>query len=319
MPPTPPRRVRHRASLRIPEGQLAASRPAANQDEKRPTKKITKEICIACNEETYSTEIVQCASCPHKYCRACLESLFRLSLTDTTLFPPKCCGQLIPLETCRILLSPDLIKQFQDKKLEFDTPGRTYCHRPTCSTFLPPSTNPATCPKCLTQTCIKCKNAYHGTNNCGEDLATQEILRLATTEGWQRCPSCKTMVDLAHGCNHITCRCRTEFCYVCAALWRTCSCAVWDERRLLERANVIVDRNLAAEGAPGAVPAAQRHVLVQRQVQILVDDHECGHDGWSRLDGCYECDECYDILPWFIWVCRQCDLLACSRCRYNRL
>lgn len=39
------------------------------------------------------------------------------------------------------------------------------------------------------------------------------------------------------------CRCGANFCYVCAATWRTCGCPQWEEQRLLERATLIVDRN----------------------------------------------------------------------------
>jgi len=39
------------------------------------------------------------------------------------------------------------------------------------------------------------------------------------------------MIELDAGCNHITCRCKTEFCYVCCALWKTCACSEWDDER----------------------------------------------------------------------------------------
>lgn len=33
-------------------------------------------------------------------------------------------------------------------------------------------------------------------------------------------PQCRALVELAHGCNHITCKCGAEWCYKCGALWR---------------------------------------------------------------------------------------------------
>ena len=32
------------------------------------------------------------------------------------------------------------------------------------------------------------------------------------------------MVELAEGCNHMTCRCTAEFCIVCGCKWKTCDC-----------------------------------------------------------------------------------------------
>lgn len=43
------------------------------------------------------------------------------------------------------------------------------------------------------------------------------------------------------GCYHMTCRCKTEFCYLCKATWKTCRCVQWDERRLFRVAEERVD------------------------------------------------------------------------------
>ncbi|OSX63329.1 hypothetical protein POSPLADRAFT_1080865, partial [Postia placenta MAD-698-R-SB12] len=54
--------------------------------------------------------------------------------------------------------------------------------------------------------------------------ADRAVLALGETQGWARCPGCETMIELNHGCFHMTCRCKTEFCYVCQARWKTCTC-----------------------------------------------------------------------------------------------
>uniref|UniRef100_L2GEN1 Ibr domain-containing protein n=1 Tax=Colletotrichum fructicola (strain Nara gc5) TaxID=1213859 RepID=L2GEN1_COLFN len=54
--------------------------------------------------------------------------------------------------------------KFRAKEVEFSTPNRTYCHQPTCSTFVPVEfikNDIATCPRCVYKTCAICKGADH--------------------------------------------------------------------------------------------------------------------------------------------------------------
>ncbi|CAK96785.1 uncharacterized protein An08g11650, partial [Aspergillus niger] len=68
----------------------------------------------------------------------------------------------------------------------------------------------------------------------------------AQENGWQRCFSCWRMVELDHGCNHMTfdafCRCGAEFCYNCGMEGKNCQCEQWNEHGLLARAYQIIDR-----------------------------------------------------------------------------
>jgi len=41
---------------------------------------------------------------------------------------------------------------------------------------------------------------------------------------FKQCPKCKYWVERATGCDHITCRCRYEFCYKCGGKYRECEC-----------------------------------------------------------------------------------------------
>ncbi|KAM0362022.1 hypothetical protein ACHAO7_011325 [Fusarium culmorum] len=104
--------------------------------------------CIACIDR-FSPLALFRSMCSHEYCRGCLVALVTSSLQDETLFPPRCCGQNIPVQQGR-WFSSELVGLFQAKKLEFDTPNRTYCSKPTCSTFVPPAFiagDTATCPR----------------------------------------------------------------------------------------------------------------------------------------------------------------------------
>jgi hypothetical protein len=91
-------------------------------------------------------------------------------------------------------------------------------------------------PGCRVTTCSICKAASHGILDCPKDDATAAVLATAHEAGWSRCCGCRALVELAHGCYHMTCRCRAEFCYLCSVPWKNCKCAQWDEGRLVEEA-----------------------------------------------------------------------------------
>ena len=144
--------------------------------------------------------------CRHEYCRECLDGLFEASMTDESLFPPRCCRQPIPVASVRLFLKLELVQEFARKTIEFGTPNRTYCHSPTCSTFIHPRNidgESAYCDQCGRHTCVTCKAAGH-TGDCPHDTALQQVLETAQDMGWQRCYSCRSVVELEHGCNHMT-------------------------------------------------------------------------------------------------------------------
>ncbi|KAL7284060.1 hypothetical protein ACG7TL_001337 [Trametes sanguinea] len=101
----------------------------------------------------------------------------------------------------------------------------------------------------------------------------QDALRLIKAENWRRCPNCSFIVELTHGCNHITCRCKTEFCFKCGSLWdvrnkqcsREPSCELWDETMLLEERERERERAGAYRGIQPVAPPA-RHAAPPRPV-----------------------------------------------------
>lgn len=86
----------------------------------------------------------------------------------------------------------------------------TYCHDPRCQTFIPPAAVDgkegvvARCPLCHKQTCTQCKNAAHESAACPTDRADEQVLRLARQRNWQRCLSCRSIVERNLGCNEIS-------------------------------------------------------------------------------------------------------------------
>ncbi|KAK0761166.1 hypothetical protein N5P37_006112 [Trichoderma harzianum] len=289
--------------------------PSSRRVEKSSSTIETRR-CLACMADVPFFETIQCP-CSHEYCRECIAKLFNAAIGDESLFPPRCCGQPIPLGINQIFLPAELVGEYRAKELEYGTPNRTYCHQPACSAFIPSQFiqgDVATCIKCRSETCTICKGQSHD-DHCPEDAATLEVLRIAKENGWQRCYSCHRLVDLSTGCNHITCRCGAQFCYVCGAQWKTCRCDQWDENRLIDRANVLVDRDADGQQLGGA----RRAALVQRARNHLVRNHQCTHRNWTSRRGAFRCDECHEQMPDYIFECQNCSIHACRRCRFNRL
>ena len=205
-------------------------------------------MCFS-NEEKY-VEL----PCKHTFCSACIISLVNACTLDETLFPLKCCNKPIDTTTITPYLNADLQRLFAAKCIEFDTPSasRLYCPNTKCSAFIPggpnrssvgPSTSKASsasaptvpCPKCHALACTGCKQSAHPGDNCAENVLILQVRQLAKKEMWQTCPVCKAIVELRQGCYHIVCRCRTQFCYLCGAAWKTCQCQNAEENRLYAR------------------------------------------------------------------------------------
>ncbi|TVY92417.1 hypothetical protein LAWI1_G001713 [Lachnellula willkommii] len=167
---------------------------------RKVTTTFSKVQCAACQENFpfYDTARVPCG---HEYCRTCLKDLFRASITDDSLFPPKCCRQTIPTGSVRIHLTGDLVRQYEAKKIEYETKDRTYCSNVLCSAFIRVENienEKATCPVCTEVTCTMCKAKAH-TGDCPADTALQLVLDTANENGWQRCYGCRRLVELDIG------------------------------------------------------------------------------------------------------------------------
>lgn len=182
----------------------AAAESSAWAASRRTTSMTTSRRCTACDSTKPLFDICQ-TPCGHFYCQECIETLFELSTNDETLFPPRCCRKNIPLQSVKIYLSAAIVRQFEEKSIEFETSDRTYCSRPACSSFIAAANftgEQATCQDCGTQTCTICKNDTHD-GDCPQDVATQQVLETARENGWQRCYNCRRLVELDVGCNHM--------------------------------------------------------------------------------------------------------------------
>ncbi|RDX54728.1 hypothetical protein OH76DRAFT_1398118 [Lentinus brumalis] len=237
--------------------------------------------------------------CPssHGYCISCLNGYINSKLDpdgtgiasqSTVVFPIRCpeCPiaewpEGIADALAERVLSEKGMTLWHHQKL-LDSLPRYYCPNPRCSALVQVDEDAedpqASCPSCNSVICVPCRVVWHEDLSCEEYQALplderspedQEALRLMRAKNWRRCPSCTMIVELTHGCNHITCRCKTEFCFKCGALWdvqpnrcsRVPSCDLWDEQLLLEER----ERMREEEREQGRPMGAQAGAAVRNQ------------------------------------------------------
>ncbi|MFH4975761.1 hypothetical protein AB6A40_002470 [Gnathostoma spinigerum] len=85
--------------------------------------------------------------------------------------------------------------------------------------------------KCGHSHCVMCKRTWHWPLSCNLAERYNDVLesygesmvhaRRKKIVGLRRCPSCRSFFERSYGCNHITCACSYEFCYVCGGKWNS--------------------------------------------------------------------------------------------------
>ncbi|RKP04951.1 hypothetical protein THASP1DRAFT_20461, partial [Thamnocephalis sphaerospora] len=163
--------------------------------------------------------------CEHPFCRTCLQRyLVGKTKSHTKCFPILCpeqgCGREITVAAAERVLSHTEMERYRTKRTE----DLLYCPKKTCSHLMSLDSpkakelKRAACPKCKTAICVPCKAHDHPGKSCEQaqvhghkdTLEDKSVLNLAKLRSWCRCPACQVMVELAHGCNHITCPCGSE-------------------------------------------------------------------------------------------------------------
>jgi hypothetical protein len=273
------------------------------------------------------------APCEHAYCVACLRQLLLKAILEPSLLPVRCCGIEFDENVSRMVLARADFDRFQTAWAEINASSKMYCPVPTCSQFINLDLVDATvfpCPNCRVGLCKECRAGEHAGMSCtefqesGDRSASEEqrLIELGEQLGWKRCARCGTMVELHTGCNHMTCRCGWEFCYVCGVEWksefRLCTCEMFNEEQLLlegrRRAEVVAHQQ-------GIVHPARVEPIVQREIQRLRAHQECDQDcDWTRrarYGG--SCEHCGFMMHHYHFFCRLHESRVCYVCKHHRI
>jgi E3 ubiquitin-protein ligase RNF144 len=123
-----------------------------------------------------------------------------------------------------------LWEKYRARALE-STAGVTPCPQPGCEfRFIRDPAEPLfRCPSCKVKSCLECGTVWHhGLSHAANKarLANRGLLDFAAQNPGmcRRCPRCGALTEKISGCNAVSCRCGTAFCWGCGKEGSAYSC-----------------------------------------------------------------------------------------------
>lgn len=187
-------------------------RKSSNQRLECKLKQEFRFMCIVCMDDLQFHETTK-LKCGHQMCNRCLKQSFKLSITDPQHMPPRCfSSDPIPFEYVDQLFDLEFKKAWYKKMCAvYASRNPIYCPKRGCGEFIQQQDIRLTkdrsrygkCPRCSTKVCLNCCGPWHG--HCHKDEATARRLEAEPEkETSQHCISCKSLVEISQGCNHVT-------------------------------------------------------------------------------------------------------------------
>jgi hypothetical protein len=203
-----------------------------------------------------------------------------ICLQSEDRWPVKCCTEVIPTRDVLRHIGRKERKRFHQREREWSTPveKRIYCAAAECGRFIPLSAiiknrSCAKCKKCRTKVCTQCLSAWHGKDDCPQEIGLQDILAVAESEGWRRCYKCRAMIEKTYGCSWMKCRCGATFCYQCGLRRNACYCT--SQYPVTNRVHTAKPEYILAEpehgGEASSAPAELPATISSQATQVAQD------------------------------------------------
>ncbi|CAM6127737.1 unnamed protein product [Calypogeia fissa] len=227
----------------------------------------TRKECLICLEKIFPSDMVCQKGCDHRFCFNCLSQHVETEIAASKV-PIRCpqfftCAIHMGLYDCQRLVTPTLFDMYTRRLAEatISDAERVYCPYPSCSAMMCRNDDkkttrtsrisswsslrrtPSTCTQCMEcyrLFCVECQVPWHANLSCQQyqrlpasekDEEDLKLLELAKEQNWRRCKKCRSLIVLAHGCFHMTCRCGYEFCYTCETEYenkkKMCKCPLF--------------------------------------------------------------------------------------------
>ncbi|CCW66261.1 unnamed protein product [Phytomonas sp. Hart1] len=204
---------------------------------------VEKNECLICVTEAGKGEALGLSNCKHFFHHECWRTFVRHSLdTNENLWNFRCpmdgCLELVDAQCLKQLFSAHeeaplrlKIEQHLLQRYVDTSPRLSWCpNEKGCEgiIYTPKalhSREAVECDVCHLHFCFHCKKIPHSPAFCNqvqkwlhkidEDLPNTAFV-LVHTKG---CPNCNVRIEKYMGCNHMTCTCGYQFCWMCLGKW----------------------------------------------------------------------------------------------------
>ncbi|KAK4380750.1 hypothetical protein RND71_002612 [Anisodus tanguticus] len=228
-----------------------------------PLRKKSNHVinCGICFEE-YSIDKVAFATCnKHPFCKVCCECYISTSINEGG--PNKCLGLRCPKPSCGAMVGESMIIALASEKdrLKYyhylfqsyvnENKNFKWCPAPGCECaveFEIGSEKYDVICDCFNGFCWNCMEENHRPVDC--DTIAKWITRNyeeAANTNWilaftKKCPKCDKSIEKHTGCNHMTCRCGYDFCWICLKKWGTCynRCNRYEEKKEIKEEKICI-------------------------------------------------------------------------------
>ncbi|KAI1370683.1 hypothetical protein F4677DRAFT_347709 [Hypoxylon crocopeplum] len=194
------------------------------------------ETCIVCSDEKRVSEMPNkrriTESCEHdtSICKECVGQWIASSMDNVIWDRLRCpeCPQFLKYENIRAFATRDTFDRYDTlamKDLLSNLPEFAWCLNSACNSgqIYPRGCERGRCQACKHQLCVRHKVPWHSGEDCDEyekrarrqrknDKASEQHVKETT----KPCPGCKRNIHKFSGCDHITCVCGFEWCWLCS-------------------------------------------------------------------------------------------------------
>lgn len=199
------------------------------------TKEIECPICVGQYSPSFfpkSPTITERCDHPDKACLQCISASITEIMKRGALHLLACpiCPQKLTRKDIQEYASKEVYERYKYLKQQSEIPGHWIsCTNPSCGGSQPHDLKGSNGPKmvcnhCQFLTCAKHRRPWHAGQSCAEfDMDPAQIERLEEEEATAKllsqettsiCPKCGQGVTKTEGCDHMSCQCGTEWCYV---------------------------------------------------------------------------------------------------------